>query len=131
MPMALQRRPLTSMRCLVGILSISTAAFVNTARLAVSFRTGFQTDVFGIEGDGPIFQDIAWDTHVANRFRFLKCGVRIPQIQELLEVPDMFADIDYLEVGIAFNLFLYILAVRASMHYVHLDHKAISCNRLW
>lgn len=46
----------------------------------------------------------------------VKCRVRIPQIQELLEVPNMFADIDNLKVGITFHLLLYILAVPASMH---------------
>lgn len=44
----------------------------------------------------------------------------VPQIKELLEVPHMLADINHLKTGIAFNLLLYELAVRAGFHYEHL-----------
>ena len=111
--------------------STLTAASVNTASCSEAFWTGIQADVFGIEGDGPVFQDIARNTYIANGLGLVKCRVRIPEIKELLEIPDMLTDIDNLKIGITFYLFLYILAVRASMHYIHLDHRITSCIRLW
>ena len=66
MPMALHRRPLTSMRCLVGILSMSATSAVYTAGGPISLRTWLQADIFGIGGDGTVFHHIARDAYVAN-----------------------------------------------------------------
>ena len=102
---------------------MSASTTVNAASCAHSFRAWLQPYIFRIESNGTIFQNIAWNAHIADGLRLIERRMGIPKIQELFQVTNVLSDINHFEIGIAFDLLFHIFAVRAGVHYVHLYHR--------
>ena len=66
------------------------------------------------------------DSDVSDLLRLVEGRMTVAQVQELFQVPHVLTDIDHLESGIPFDLFLHPLAVGAGMHYEHLYHSLVS-----
>ena len=104
--------------------SLASASINSTSR-AHRLRPGLQTHIFGVQRHRPVFQDVARNAHIADGLGLIKGRMGISQVQELLQVPHMLADVNDFKIGIALNLLFHILAVGAGMHDEHFNHFAV------
>ena len=93
--------------------------------------TGSETDVLGVEGNGAILEDVAGDADITDSPCFGKGGVRVAQVEELLEIMNMCPDINHLKSGVSNYLPLNIFAVGTGVHDVHFDHCSAKIQNKW
>ena len=53
----------------------SAASAVETVGSGFGIGIGFETYVFGVEGDGAIFEHIAWDAEIIYSLGFIESGM--------------------------------------------------------
>lgn len=85
-------------------------------------RARLQADILGIQRHRAVFQDVTRNSDIAYGLGLFKGGMGVPQIKELLQVPNVLPNIDYFEIGVSFDLPFHVFAVGAGMHDEHLNH---------
>ena len=105
-----------------SFINPSATSSVKTTCCTILLWPWLQPNVLRIERDRSILQHITWNVPIIHSLRFIKSRVGVAQFQKLLQVPDVLADVNHLEIRIPLHLLLHILAVRAGLHYIHLYH---------
>jgi len=71
---------------------------------------------------GSIFEEETWDADTAVSFCLIESRIIIAKRQELLQIPDVFANVYQFIIGIAGQPGLNLRAIRAGAHYKNFCH---------
>ena len=85
-----------------------------------------QSYVPGRQGNGAVFQHIAWNADIAYPLCLVEGRMGVTQIEKPLQVAHVLANVNHFLVGITNHLPLYVLTIRAGLHNKHLDHILIN-----
>ena len=83
-----------------------------------------QSRIRRINGYAAVLKDKSRDTHVSDGFHTVEYRVRISQSCESAHIPNVFTDIDILELVLpSHDLLVDIITIRACGHSIDLDHN--------